>query len=58
MTDNCERWQNKEWYGKTKNPDGSNLPGEEGEQSSHVKWKNSQPQGKWKEIPAEIDAKL
>ena len=45
MTEKRERWQNKEY-----------PAGEDGGQSSHDTLKISQPQGKWKEICAEIDA--
>ena len=55
MTEKREKWQTKEWYGKAKSR-WEQLAGEEGGQSSHDKWKNSQPQGKWKEISVEIDA--
>ena len=33
---------------KKQNPDGSSQPEEDGGQSSHDTWKNSQPHGKWK----------
>ena len=55
MTEKRERWwQNKEWHGKTKSH--WRQPTGEGGQSSHVRWRRSKPQGKWKEISAEIDA--
>ena len=55
MTEKREIWQNEEWYGKTKSR-WQQPAGEEGEQSSHDRWKSTKPQGKWKEISAEIDA--
>ena len=54
MTEKRERWQNKEWYGKTKSH--WRQPAGEGGQSSHDKWRSAKPQSKWKEISAEIDA--
>ena len=38
------------------NPDGSSQPGDDGGQSSHDTWRNSQPPSRWKEVSAEIDA--
>ena len=55
MNEKRERWQTKEWHGKAKSR-WQQPAGEEGGQSSYDKWGNSQPQGKWKEISAEIDA--
>ena len=55
MTEKRERWQNKEWYGKTKSH-WRQPAGGEGGQSSHDKCRSTKPQGKWKEICAEIDA--
>ena len=47
--------KNKEWYGKAKSR-WRQPAGEEGGQSSHDKWRSTKPQGKWKEISAEIGA--
>ena len=44
-TEKRERWQSKEWYGKTKSR-WQQPAGEDGGQSSHDARKNSQPQGK------------
>ena len=55
MTEKWERWQIKERYGKTKSR-WQQSAGEDGGQSSHDMWKNSQTQGTWREISAEIDA--
>ena len=54
MAEKRERWQNKVWYGKTKSH-WRQLAGEEGGQRSHDKWRSTKPQGKRKEISAEID---
>ena len=51
MTEKRERWQ----YGKTKSR-WQQPAREDGGQSSHDRWKKSQPQGKWREISAEMDA--
>ena len=55
MTEKRERWQNKECYGKTKSR-WQQPAREDGGQSSQDTWTNSQLQGKWKEISADIDA--
>ena len=54
MTETRERWQGKDWYGRTKSrlqqPTGS-----DGGQSFHDTWDISQSNGKWREISAEMD---
>ena len=55
MTEKRDRWQSKEWYGRAKSRR-QQPAGEDGGESSHDTWKNSQPQGKWREISAEMDA--
>ena len=47
--------QKKERYNKNK-PQWRQLAGREVGQSSHDNWRSTKPQGKWKEISAEIDA--
>ena len=55
MTEKRERWQGKECYGRTK-PRLQQSVGSDGGQSSHDAWDISQPQGKWREISAKMDA--
>ena len=55
MTEKRERWQNKECYGKTKSR-WQQPAREDGGQSSHDTWTNSQHQGQWKEISGDFDA--
>ena len=55
MTEKRERWQSKEWYGRTKSI-WQQPAGCEGGQSSHDTWGISRSKGKWTEISAEMDA--
>ena len=55
MTEKHQRWPKKDRYSKT-NSHWWQPAGREVGQSSHDKWRSTKPQGKWKEISAEIDA--
>ena len=54
MTEKLERWQGKEWYGRTESRC-QQPKGGEGGQSPHDTWDISRPKVKWRENSPEMD---